>query len=153
MDALPRQPVLRHRHRRPLDNRRHPRRNPPAVPPDGGCRRFVHGLIGRRRRRAILLRLRPRPRPGTREACRPPRPGAVASFANVTSNDRGITGILIDAFGLPPGAAPTAADVSLDVLSNGRWSPAPAPPSVTLQPAAGPGGSDRLALTLPDNSV
>jgi ELWxxDGT repeat protein len=80
-------------------------------------------------------------------------PGGTASFANVTSNDRGITGILIDAFGLPPGFAPAAADVSLDVLTNGQWSPAPAPPSITLRPSAGAGGSDRLALTLPDNSA
>jgi hypothetical protein len=73
------------------------------------------------------------------------RPGGAASFANVTSDSRGINGVMIDVTGLPGGAGPTAADFDFGGA---------APPStVTVRRGAGVGGSDRVTLAWEEGAV
>ena len=83
------------------------------------------------------------------------RPGEAATFANVTSFDKGINGVLIDFAGLP--------DATLGVddfaFHSGRtadpatWGPAPAPASVTLLPTPLGAAVTRYAITWPDGSL
>jgi hypothetical protein len=75
------------------------------------------------------------------------RPGAKATFANYTSYQRGLNGIMIDIAGLP--GTPTAADFEFRVGNANNltlWTPGPAPASVTVRPGAGLDGSDRVTL-------
>lgn len=81
-----------------------------------------------------------------------------ATFANYTSYERGLNGVMVDVANLPAGAAPSAADFAFEV---GNASPflfpwteaAPAPSSVTLRRGAGVNGSDRITLTWPDGAI
>jgi len=66
-------------------------------------------------------------------------PGQTAAFANVTSYDKGINGIMVDVTGLPAGATPTADDFE---VSGGGTPPA----SVSVRRGAGVNGSDRVTL-------
>jgi ELWxxDGT repeat protein len=80
-------------------------------------------------------------------------PGQAASFANVTSYDKGINGVLVDVAGALP-AGVNADDFVFQISRDGTtWSPAPAPASVALLP--GPVGADlnRYAITWPDRAI
>jgi hypothetical protein len=83
---------------------------------------------------------------------RPLLPGAAATFASVTSYDKGINGVMIDVAGVPIGNLLSADDFS---FRGGRdpdrdfWFPGPRPATVTVRPGAGANGSDRITLTWP----
>jgi uncharacterized delta-60 repeat protein len=70
-------------------------------------------------------------------------PGQVATFANVTTFDRGLNGIMVDVRGLPAGDGPTPDD--FDVAGDGTRVGA-----VSVRRGAGVAGSDRITLTWPD---
>jgi hypothetical protein len=83
-------------------------------------------------------------------------PGGAAGFANVSSFVRGINAIAIDVADLPPGSALTADDFTFATGNGGdpgTWSAAPLQPTVTVRRGAGEGGSDRIILVWPDNSI
>ncbi len=83
-------------------------------------------------------------------------PGQTATRANYTSYSRGINGIMIDIDALPPGADPDADDFRFRT-GNGNdlalWTEPQDPPEVTVRRGAGVGGSDRLTLIWPDNTI
>src|SRR5439155_14772509 len=67
---------------------------------------------------------------------------------------RGINGVFIDVQNLSVG--PTylsASDFAFRVNRAGRWSAAPAPLSIGRDSAAGPNGSDRVAITWAENAI
>lgn len=80
-------------------------------------------------------------------------PGGQASFANITSYTRGLSGVTIDLAGLAQGSALNAADFQFHVGNSVTWSTAPAPVSVTVRGGAGAAGSDRVTLVFADNSI
>lgn len=82
-------------------------------------------------------------------------PGQAAAFANFTSYDKGINGIIIDVSNLG-GRTLTAADFTFAVgntTTPANWGGAPAPASVTVFAGAGINGSDRVELIWPDSSI
>jgi hypothetical protein len=84
------------------------------------------------------------------------RPGQTATFANVTSYSRGINGVMVDVTGLPAGAALTADDFSFRwgrSADGSDFADGPAPASVTVRPAEGSGGGDRVTLVWGDDAV
>ncbi len=86
----------------------------------------------------------------------PLMPGETATFANYTSYDRGINGLMIDVAGLPDDATPTAADFEFRVGNDNTpdaWAAAPAPTSISARRGAGDGGSDRVTLLWEDNAI
>ena len=86
------------------------------------------------------------PSPGKR----PLLPGGSATAENYTNDSRGVGGLLVDVAGLPAGATPSASDVILHVGNGTTWAPLAAAPTVTLRRGDGAGGSDRVAIALPD---
>jgi hypothetical protein len=81
-------------------------------------------------------------------------PGRRASFANYTSYDRGLNGLMIDIRNLA--GQPTLADFEFRVGRDGHpstWPSAPAPAEFAVRPAGGYDGSDRLVLTWPDGAI
>jgi hypothetical protein len=82
------------------------------------------------------------------------RRGGKASFANYTSYNRGINGIMIDL---------SAASGTLSLSDFGfklgndncpdAWPDAPLPSTVAIRPGAGVNGSDRITLIWPDNAI
>jgi hypothetical protein len=84
-----------------------------------------------------------------------PGPGGTgrASFANVSSYSRGINGVMIDMASLF-GKTPVASDFDVATGASlvGTWAAASAP-AVAVRRGAGVGGSDRVTLVWPDNSV
>ncbi|HZN69102.1 MAG TPA: ELWxxDGT repeat protein, partial [Tepidisphaeraceae bacterium] len=81
-------------------------------------------------------------------------PGQLSSFANYTSYDRGLNGVMIDMTGLPSGL--TAADFEFragNLGSPAGWGAAPPPASISVRPGAGVDGADRVTLTWPDNAI
>jgi hypothetical protein len=90
-----------------------------------------------------------------------PPPGAVvppafASFANYTSYDRGLNGLMVDIANVPPGEFLPEAWFALETGNPVRspgWVPGPRPVSVTLRPGAGVNGSTRVTLTWPDGQI
>jgi len=86
----------------------------------------------------------------------PLRPGQTAGFANYTSFDRGINGVMVDVAGFPDGVALGRSDFEFHVGNSddpGNWSEAPLPISVTVRPNAGYGGSARVTLTWTDGAI
>ena len=80
-------------------------------------------------------------------------PGGTATFANYTSYSRGINGVMIDIMNLA--GTPTAADFEFRVGNSNTpsgWALA-TPPSVSVRPGAGVGGSARVTLTWSDNAI
>ena len=85
-------------------------------------------------------------------------PGQTAAFANYTSYEKGINGVMVDVARLPAGAEArlSAADFSFHAGNNAdatAWAAAPAPASVTVRLGAGAGGADRVTLVWPDGTV
>ena len=84
------------------------------------------------------------------------QPGELATFANYTSYTRGINGVMIDV----ADAAGTATldDFAFQVGNSSDlrdWTTLEAPnlPTVTVRAGAGVGGSDRITLAWPDNTI
>ena len=81
-------------------------------------------------------------------------PGEAASFANVTSYDRGINGVMVDIQGLPEGVVLTPGEFGARAAysaAGGSFGPAPQPYAVTVRRGAGVNGSDRVTLYWSDN--
>ncbi|MBN2294566.1 MAG: pre-peptidase C-terminal domain-containing protein [Pirellulales bacterium] len=83
-------------------------------------------------------------------------PGETAVFANYTSYDKGINGIMIDVDNLLPTIDPDVDDFTFRVGNNadtGTWSEAPEPSSITLRRGEGVGGSDRITVIWDDGAI
>jgi PKD repeat protein len=85
-------------------------------------------------------------------------PGQPAGFANYTSYNKGINGIMIDVSDLPPGT-PTTADFEFR-MGNTATNPAPsawglvtATVTITVRRGMGVNNSDRITVTFTDNSI
>jgi hypothetical protein len=81
-------------------------------------------------------------------------PGGAATFANYTSYQAGINGVMIDVSAVP--TAPTLADFVFRVGNSQQvssWSAPAALPTVALRRGAGVGGSDRITLTWPNLAI
>ncbi len=83
-------------------------------------------------------------------------PGETATFANYTSFDRGINGLIVDIKNLTPWAA-IKADVFLFHIGNDNdpdsWTDAPPPTSIAVHRGAGTDGSDRVTLIWDDHAI
>jgi len=81
-------------------------------------------------------------------------PGHTASFANYTSYDQGLNGIMVDIAGTV--GSISAADFSFKIgntASTASWTAAPAPISVIVRPGAGAAGSNRVQITWADGAI
>jgi hypothetical protein len=81
-------------------------------------------------------------------------PGQTGSFANYTSYNRGINGLVIDVAGL--WGTPTVDDFAFRAGNNNApngWTTAPTPNSITVRAGAGVDGSDRITLVWPDGAI
>jgi hypothetical protein len=80
--------------------------------------------------------------------------GGKATFANYSSYNKGINGVIIDVAGLPATSTLSAGDFTLragnDLNDPSAWASAPSPTGVTIRRGAGVGGTDRVTLTWPD---
>jgi hypothetical protein len=82
-------------------------------------------------------------------------PGETAQFANYTSYTRGLNGVMIDVANLPV----TTLDAGDFIFRAGNtadpatWPLAVLPSSITVRPAEGIAGSDRITLTWPDGAL
>jgi hypothetical protein len=82
------------------------------------------------------------------------RPGQTATFANYTSYDKGINGLMIDLANKPLGAVISTADFSFATSTDGvNWAPAVAQPTILERPGAGTNGADRIEIVFPDGSI
>ncbi len=81
-------------------------------------------------------------------------PGQTATFANYTSFSRGINGIMIDIAGMagPAGTSDFAFKVG-NSADPSTWLVTPPAPIVTVRPAEGVGGSDRVTLIWADSEI
>jgi hypothetical protein len=77
-------------------------------------------------------------------------PGAgTATFANVSSYSRGITGVMVDLLGTSGGGSIAPSDFTFRMGNSntpGQWAIAPTPATVTVRSGAGVSGSDRVEL-------
>ncbi|MBI3839226.1 MAG: hypothetical protein HY288_15000, partial [Planctomycetia bacterium] len=88
-------------------------------------------------------------------------PGSgAATFANLSSYDRGINGIMVDLQGSGSHGSITLANILSDFtfkVGNNNlpnlWAAAPNPTSVTVRPGAGASGSDRVELIWADGAI
>ena len=84
-------------------------------------------------------------------------PGQTATFANYTSYDKGINGIIIvDIKGLPANGTLSASDFSFLIGNSATpstWAAAPALVSVTVRRGAGVHGSDRVEIIWADGVI
>jgi hypothetical protein len=84
-------------------------------------------------------------------------PGQVASFANYTSYERGLTGVMIDLFTQGPVTLAdfqfTAGGSAPDAVDPAAWSAAPAPESLLVRPGEGIGGTTRIEIRWADNAL
>ena len=90
-------------------------------------------------------------------------PGNKATFANYTSYDKGINGLMIDVFDLP--GTPTVNDFLFRVGNNDKpygndldnpdddWPWAPDPIAIAVRPGAGQDGADRVTLIWEDGVI
>ena len=83
-------------------------------------------------------------------------PGEAATFANYTSYDKGINGMMIDIDNLPDDVILTAADFEFRVGNDSEtndWTTTSDPTSVTVRPGEGVGDSDRVTLIWDDGAI
>ncbi len=81
-------------------------------------------------------------------------PGQSATFANYTSYDKGINGVMIDVANL--NTVPTPDDFDFVVGNNddvSSWADAPDPTYVNAYPGRGPGGSTQITIIWDDNAI
>ena len=81
-------------------------------------------------------------------------PGQMATFANLTSYDKGINGIMVDVAGIHGDI--TVNDFTFRVGNNNSpstWAAGPAPISVVVLNGAGANGSDRVELIWSDGAI
>jgi hypothetical protein len=81
-------------------------------------------------------------------------PGQAATFANYTSYDKGINGVMIDVANL--NTVPTVDDFEFAVGNNnsiGSWAAAPDPTYVNAYPGRGPGGSTQITIIWDNNAI
>lgn len=81
-------------------------------------------------------------------------PEGEATFANYSSFDRGINGLMIDIAG--PVGAVSAADFVFrtgNTADPATWAAAPAPLSVTVRPGAGVNGASRIEIAWADGAI
>ena len=81
-------------------------------------------------------------------------PGQTATFANYTSYDKGINGLMVDIAHLQ--GTPTASDFTFKVGNDSvpaGWATLAATPTVTVRAAVRHGRADRVEITFPDGSV
>ncbi len=91
----------------------------------------------------------------TSKAAYLPGTGTAATFANYTSYSRGINGIFVDIAGLGS-TVPVAADFEFATGNDNTpstWAALTTAPTITVLAGAGDSGSDRVALTWPDNTI
>ncbi|NQU23333.1 MAG: CotH kinase family protein [Candidatus Nealsonbacteria bacterium] len=86
------------------------------------------------------------------------RPGSPAKFANYTSYDRGINGIMVDLANLPDGVIPDGGDFQFrvgddDPPGQWNWIAAAEPSSVTFHPGAGKNDTDRVSIVWEDGAI
>jgi hypothetical protein len=82
-------------------------------------------------------------------------PGGTATFANYTSYDKGLNGVMVDIAGLPTGTLSTS-DFAFKVGNDnlpGSWSDALAPASIQVRAGAGVGGSGRVEIVWADGQA
>ena len=81
-------------------------------------------------------------------------PGQTPSFANVTSYNKGINGIMVDLVIRPPvTVTAVASDFVFETrTAGGAWAPLGSP-LIQLRRGAGVGRSDRVAITIPGGTV
>jgi len=86
---------------------------------------------------------------------RPLTLGNAPEYANVTSYNKGINGIMLDVVGaLPSGPPITALNFGFRTgPGDTTWTDGPAPQSVTVRPGAGVSGSDRVTVVFADGVV
>jgi hypothetical protein len=80
-------------------------------------------------------------------------PGQAATFQNLTSNDKGINGIMVDVLGLGDAGSLGAADFEFRMGNDddpAGWGDAPTPSDIDVRPGEGVGGSDRVTLIWPN---
>ena len=80
--------------------------------------------------------------------------GSVATFANYTSYDKGINGVMIDLSGLT--GTPTVSDFTFRAGNDNNpagWLPAPPPSAIVPRPGAGAGASTRVEIVWPDGAI
>ena len=83
-------------------------------------------------------------------------PSMRGGWADVSSYDKGINGVMIDVRGLAADVELDAGDFNFQVGSGGDpsgWGAGPAPSSITTRRGAGLDGSDRVTLVWPDNAI
>ena len=81
-------------------------------------------------------------------------PGGSATFANFTSYDKGINGIIVDISALP--GSVSASDFEFKIGNDSvpaTWPTAPTPISVTTRTGEGAGGSDRVTIIFADGDI
>jgi hypothetical protein len=81
-------------------------------------------------------------------------PGSAATFDNYTGYSRGINGIIVDIAN--PAGTITDADFQFNVGNDNHpanWDPFLVAPTVTVRSDKGLGGSDRVTLIWPDNTI
>jgi hypothetical protein len=92
--------------------------------------------------------------PAVSAAKQPLLPGQVGSVLNVTNKTYGLTGVTVDVTGLP---GPVSASDFLLRTGNstdfGTWTTPAGAPTVSLLPAGGVGGSDRVVVDLAALSI
>ena len=80
--------------------------------------------------------------------------GNTATFANYTGHTAGINGIMIDIMNLP--ATPVAGDFEFTVGTTSTpsgWTTLATSPAISVRASMGTGGSDRVTLIWPDNTI
>jgi hypothetical protein len=83
-------------------------------------------------------------------------PGETASFANYSSYDRGINGVMVDITNATNIANLSAADFQFKVGNDSNpdgWSALATSVQVSVREGAGTNGSDRVTLIFPDNAI
>jgi hypothetical protein len=81
-------------------------------------------------------------------------PGQTAAFANYTSYNKGLNGVMVDIANLA--GTPTTADVACVVGNDNTpasWATGPTPTSVTVRAGAGTGSSSRVSIIWADGAI